>query len=765
MILSLALSAAIAPAAADEVIFRREVAIRRDGTVSEREVVGSTVVEQAEGARWAVTTRDLISPDGDEYGVDWDIGQETEDADLVVSLTVTRFDAPLPSLEELAVPWADADREGSVEAWVKAVASAGEPDVRSVQTVNEQLREWIAEDDDGSTRTLVLQLANVPVYEPPPPLDDLLDTDPVAFLDRWEARLLYREAYRSDVEAALLPVERILLEEGAEVIRRAWLAGAVFVEATREEAAAYVGDTRFGRVDWEGEIVLDSNDGAEVRASTQVDQFLTAGYTGETYSGMSARDDIFIVVADDCIDEDHPAWNDEGPSYISRLGTVWRWDSGLYRPLLGTEDSATGDCHGMGVTSILVANLFDGQDPLGRPLPAQQAQSSGNAIDATFDFIENNGPFDAVAGKIVALDPDVFTMSYSNGGWCDVDFWQNGLIDAIYANNTFVAKSAANDHHMFSTCTVNAPATAGGAFVAGALNETGVADLNAGPLESSSNQGRDVHGRAMIDLVAPGRETSATPKWNNSYRVGAFGRTSAAAPTIGGAAAVLKDHHVNLLGSTWANDVGNLHATMLLMGDGTLSAPYSSFGNPASNNPGATATGGAELDQRWGAGRMRMRKFDHDGMDGPWRARWCLRTVTMGAAISPCLANPDGAGVNQALPQDVERLRATAFWYEPNLGSVEDPANIAFAAYRNGAFLYQTGGTAPGEKRLREDAAGGHLWDVRLLPWCVPPDGAIYNSAAPYGNCNSQASRKVHVALYWEDMDRDDGGFPPASVQ
>ena len=104
MILSLALSAAIAPAAADEVIFRREVAIRRDGTVSEREVVGSTVVEQAEGARWAVTTRDLISPDGDEYGVDWDIGQETEDADLVVSLTVTRFDAPLPSLEELAVP-------------------------------------------------------------------------------------------------------------------------------------------------------------------------------------------------------------------------------------------------------------------------------------------------------------------------------------------------------------------------------------------------------------------------------------------------------------------------------------------------------------------------------------------------------------------------------------------------------------------------------------------------------------------------------------
>ena len=64
--LALALPSLLSTTArADEVIFRRQLAIQPDGRVQEEGVTGSTVIEQADGAAWTVTTRDLISPDGE----------------------------------------------------------------------------------------------------------------------------------------------------------------------------------------------------------------------------------------------------------------------------------------------------------------------------------------------------------------------------------------------------------------------------------------------------------------------------------------------------------------------------------------------------------------------------------------------------------------------------------------------------------------------------------------------------------------------------
>lgn len=159
-----------------------------------------------------------------------------------------------------------------------------------------------------------------------------------------------------------------------------------------------------------------------------------------------------------------------------------------------------------------------------------------------------------------------------------------------------------------------------------------------------------------------------------------------------------------------------------------------------------------------------MRLFTNSGMDSPWRARWCTREVGQGE-VATCLANPDSGGANQDLDADVDRLRATAFWYEPNLGDPEDAANIAFAAYRNLSFQYQTSGTAPGKKRLREDTPGGAAWELRLIGWCVPEEDALFDEFHPYANCVGDATRTVEVALYWEDGDRDDADGPPAAVQ
>lgn len=752
-----------APALADELVYQRTWRVDDAGATDER-LVGSPTVRLASGREWTPTTTSLIDPDGRAYGVDWQVGQDIEGGATSIAMQVWRFDGSTSALES-EVPFENGDID-LLDSGVRGPA----PVIHEAElSLGEGVEAWIEAGDDADTRALFLKVRDEEEFGPPPILEGLLDTDPVAYLDRLEERTLYVLDYASEFEASVVDLAADLNTIGVTVTAIQWTSWTIEITATPAHVRQLASDPRLVRIGLLGEARSDSNDGAETRASTQTQQFLDAGYTGEAPSANSVQDDMYVVVADTCIDEDHPAWNDEGPFYNSRLGAVWRWDGG-FRPLYTYEDSAEGDCHGMGVSSILLANLLDGQDLANRATPGEQAQSSGVAVDATFAFIEiqpfegESPTFSSIGAKVIALSPDVFNMSFSTGAGCDVDSPDNDVIDSMYASNIFVAKSASNDGHL--TCTTNAPATASGAFTVGALTTSGVADLNSGWLDDLSSAGDDVHGRAIVDLVAPGRETSATAKWNDTYRMtGEFAQTSAATPTVAGAATILKDFLSSLLGAAWTNDVGNLHATMLLMGDGTRLSSTSLF-NPLRSAPGPVAIHGDALDPAWGAGRMRMRLFTDAGMDGPWRARWCIRTVSSGGAVAPCLANPDSTGVNQALSADVERLRATAFWHEPNLGSLEDPANIAFAAFANGAFKYQTSGTAPGSKRLREDSAGGATWDVRLVPWCVPPPGALFDSAHPYANCGvSGATRKVHIAMYWEDMDRDDGGFPPASIQ
>ncbi len=748
-------------ARADELIFERRMEFGSEGVVAE-EVDGSPVVTLADGSSFVVGIRNLRAADGTVFGVDYDLGQASEGAPMDATVRVWRLEPPARDPADMAGLYAEVNPDASREELTTLEAALGNARgsglARGVSIASD-VRAWL-ETGEEDRMAIVALLADHPDLDLPPPVDDLLETDPAAALDRMESRLLAIEAHRTRAAELRDPIVAELEAAGSEVTGASWMAGTVYFEAGPEAVRAMIEDSRFSRIQFEGESTVDSNDGIAARAATQMTQFVQAGYLGERPSDLNGKADIFAVVIDGCIDEDHPAWNDTSTG-SPRLDTVWRWDTSLnpdaFRALLSTEDSATGACHGNGVSGILAADLTDGQDATVTDT-ALQADRSGNALEATFDFLEYDASsFGQEVDKLADLNPDVVVMSFGTGGDpCDVDDANNAEVESLFGLDVLVAKSASNDgHSRYGPCSVTNPGASAAILVVGALETTAVPDLQAGILDPSSSQGPDVHGRALVDLLAPGRETSNLPIWNNGYRTTAsFLHTSAATPVLGGAVSNLKDLLSTFLPASVYNDVGNLYATMLLMGDGTLSENCSGIDANYCSDPGATATHGDALDQRWGAGRLRMRMFTDDGMDSPWRARWCVRTIGQ-SETGTCLTNPDGGGTNQSLSSDVERLRAAAYWFEPNLGSVEDPANIAFAAYKNGGFQYQTAGTAPSKKRLREDAANDAAWEVRVIGWCVPEEDAIFDEEDPYANCTGDGERTVHISLYWEDMDRE----------
>lgn len=757
-------------------IYSREVRLDDQWRVTADVSEGSPTVWMGDGSSFTVSRQHLRDPAGQRYGIDWEVTGTSDGGEVVARIQVLRLSqAPLDGRElaELAVgigsDWAGDDAD-SLAAALESAAGSG---LSAETSASEDLLEWLAEGSGLSRRDVVVRAWGLPRIADyvPPAAEDLLGAEPVDALDAMERRVLGLEAYKTASLASQAGLLAEVTARGGILRSQDWLTGSFVIEADAELVWDLWEGNRAARVQFPSEIAYDSNDGVETRASTQVEQYVDApsgGFLGQHGTEQSSYDRLLAVVIDDRIDEDHQAWKDAA-GVGSRLQKVWRYDTGLgaYRELLSTETSATGPAHGNAVSGILVADLTDGQDPA-ISIPYERGRRSGSALEAYLEFVEDDAP-DFAEAMALAMDrsPDVVNLSFhTNGAYCDVDDDAVVAVDQAFLLGSAVVKSAGNNYHWVDDCNISTPGAAAGALAAGFLNTSGVADLQAGQVgEVTSRGGADeAHGRAIVDLMAPGRETSALPMFNNLYQGAApFGATSAAAPTVAGALLNLKDHLGTLFGSAFADSPGMLYATMLLMGDGAVGECTGAL-DPNCNAQLGTASEGDELNPIWGAGRMRMRLFTNSGMDSPWRARWCTREVGQGD-VATCLANPDSGGTNQALDADVDRLRATAFWYEPNLGALEDAANIAFAAYRNLSFQYQTTGVAPAKKRLREDAPGGAVWELRLIGWCVPAEDAIFDVGHPYANCVGDTTRTVEVALYWEDGDRDDADGPPSEIQ
>ena len=135
------------------------------------------------------------------------------------------------------------------------------------------------------------------------------------------------------------------------------------------------------------------------------------------------------------------------------------------------------------------------------------------------------------------------------------------------------------------------------------------------------------------------------------------------------------------------------------------------------------------------------------------------RTIDDGAISKNMYLNPDAAGVNQAIPTDVDRFKATAFWHEPNIEDKTGQASIAFAVCKNSYSCYTSAN--PDDPRQRVSlgsAVQGQKWYLKLEGLSVPKS---YDRNYYY----KKKKRKVYVAMYWEDGDRDDSNGPDADIK
>jgi hypothetical protein len=171
-----------------------------------------------------------------------------------------------------------------------------------------------------------------------------------------------------------------------------------------------------------------------------------------------------------------------------------------------------------------------------------------------------------------------------------------------------------------------------------------------------------------------------------------------------------------------------MHSAMLLMADGC-----SDVG----------------LDGRWGAGRLRMRKFDQAGMDSPWRVRVASTTLASGDSIRAWAVNPDANGVNQPLSATVDALVVAAFCKVANPQTAALDVTLNFYDDDRLEFPPGTSRTYPGEKCRISMSPEAHRYRVSLVV-----SGIDYPQQIP-----------CWVNILWEDNARNDGDGPPASIE
>jgi hypothetical protein len=128
---------------------------------------------------------------------------------------------------------------------------------------------------------------------------------------------------------------------------------------------------------------------------------------------------------------------------------------------------------------------------------------------------------------------------------------------------------------------------------------------------------------------------------------------------------------------------------------------------------------------------MKLRMFDANGMDAPWRMRAGLTEVDDAEVVSFKL-NPDGSDVNQIVAASVDHYRASTWWFEPNLGSAETPAEIHLktcVSGTNDCYGINSGSTM--NQRTQENANFGRdeYWTVKLTGVDVPAstNSSYYN--------------------------------------
>lgn len=251
---------------------------------------------------------------------------------------------------------------------------------------------------------------------------------------------------------------------------------------------------------------------------------------------------------------------------------------------------------------------------------------------------------------------------------------------------------------------------------------------------TSAGEGRR---RSIIDITGAYCQ-ARRPVHTSDTAFGTFCGTSAATPSVAGAAITLIDNYKTNF-SNFIDDPGGLFTWMLMMGDRSSSGQ--------ADNTGLDGKLWGRFDHRFGAGKLRMRMLNSAGMDAPYYIYNGWTCVDDGEIYIV----PMNEG--QTLSADVDSAKAVIWWYDRRMQNASSQAidNIDLRlSTTTGMTLQSSTDPYDNKERVYYRDVGGHAIQLEIIGQSVTADNA---------GCGSN-SMKVYFAILVEDDDRDDADGP-----
>jgi hypothetical protein len=693
-----------------------------------------------------------LSPDAVVLRAEWCVGDDVRCAELVEAVQVTHLrghDGVAPFGGDVRVVFPE---RFAIDPPPEALAEYGESP--SLPAVGEELQgysgPWPAHveltpaPDLGPPRTSAVAAADFEVWAG-------RVTDEAGWRDA------LRQARRARFEAGLVSAQRVAaaaLTAGATDIAPRATTGGVRATVDADTLNRLRADPTFGRIDLDlpptDDCGLDSTEDYAVTINGQelAEILQTQQFYDQDDGGCCAA---IAVFSQNPVWNGHPGFKNATTGQSRVLGCESPSCTDSYTP------SLTGTiAHPTATAAMALADLTLGQDSAITGT-LDRARRSGVARYATgYTFPDGDEAFlldrlDDPGTENIAIVAQSNSFSQACTGQTAKDQSFNALFEAGMA----VFNSTGNQGSS-STCNVQAPAPALGVF---AVNQykflpTGEPALDTGASIGSVDW-------SIIDLVAPtpiryglshydgptfgnGGTTRYGADWSRDGNVGVdddsdgtitslenggFNGSSAATPTVAGAAAVLRRWFIEDV-STAIEDPGLLYALMLSMGDGFNGTTFLHSG----------------YHRRMGAGQTKLRRFDNDHMD----ARWVWD------ASSVCVPHGQVVLLYQGVvAAGADTFEATTFRYDPDhdtTGNLDDVNLYLQRQLADGTWSTILQDTAFGEKqRIFSDGFSGIIGaSIRLLAsgQSVATDG--------WAGCGNNQIR-VYYSLYLED---NDGSLP-----